>query len=193
MNVLVIDCYDSFTYNLCQQFGKAGCDITVVRNDDPGDVLQKDRYDRIVLSPGPGIPEHSGLCLTVLHTLSHDVPTLGICLGHQAICIAFDGEVGRTPPVHGKVSGIIHDRKSIFAGLECGFPATRYHSLSAVKASVPSCLQITATSVDDGCIMGLRHREFPIEGVQFHPESIRTGEGDHLIANFLRYGVTHDN
>jgi len=193
MNVLVIDCYDSFTYNLCQQIGKAGCGITVVKNDAPEKVLSDGDYDRIVLSPGPGIPEKSGLCLKALNTLSKTVPTLGICLGHQAICIAFNGNVIKTTPFHGKVSGIFHDRKSIFEGLECGFQATRYHSLAAEKESLPDCLEITAVSSDDNCIMGLRHRDFPIEGVQFHPESILTTEGDHLINNFLESGVRHDN
>lgn len=193
MNVLVIDCYDSFTYNLCQQIGKAGCGITVVKNDEPKEVLADGNYDRIVLSPGPGIPENSGLCLQALTTISKTIPTLGICLGHQAICIAFNGRVGKTVPFHGKVSQIVHDKKSVFEGLEYGFSATRYHSLAAEKESVPESLEITATSSDDGCIMGLRHRDYPIEGVQFHPESILTGEGDHLINNFLKFGVRHDN
>lgn len=192
MNVLVIDCYDSFTYNLCQQIGTAGCSITVVKNDDPATVLRDGTFDRIVLSPGPGTPENSGLCLQALRTLSKTIPTLGICLGHQAICIAFDGRVGKTTPFHGKVSRIFHDRKSIFEGAEDGFSATRYHSLAAEAGSVPECLEITASS-DDGCIMGLRHRDYPIEGVQFHPESILTGEGDRLMHNFLKNGVRHDN
>jgi len=193
MKILVIDCYDSFTYNLCQQFGAAGCEITVVRNDAPAGVLQTGEYDRVVLSPGPGTPEQSGLCLTALRSLSLSVPTLGICLGHQAICIAFGGRVKTTTPFHGKVSGILHDNRSIFAGLQPGFRATRYHSLAAERRSLPPCLEVTATSADDGCIMGLRHREYPIEGVQFHPESILTTAGDRLIGNFLESGVTHDN
>ncbi|HDQ08714.1 MAG TPA: aminodeoxychorismate/anthranilate synthase component II [Methanoculleus sp.] len=193
MNILVIDCYDSFTYNLCQQFGAAGCDVAVVRNDAPAAVLRTGEYDRVVLSPGPGIPEQSGLCLTALHSLSRSVPTLGICLGHQAICVAFEGRVGKTTPFHGKVSGILHDNRSIFKGLQPGFRATRYHSLAAERRSLPACLEVTAISSDDGCIMGLRHREYPIEGVQFHPESIMTTEGDRLIRNFLKSGVKHDN
>ena len=140
MNVLVIDCYDSFTYNLCQQIGESGSSITVVKNDDPENVLRNGTFDRIVLSPGPGIPENSGLCLQALTTLSKTIPTLGICLGHQAICIAFNGRVGKNPPVHGKVSQIFHDNKSIFEGVENGFSATRYHSLAAEKGSVPECL-----------------------------------------------------
>jgi anthranilate synthase component 2 len=189
MKVLVIDCYDSFTYNLCQQTGKYGCEITVVKNDDPETVLLNEDYDRIVLSPGPGTPERSGLCLTALNTLSKTVPTLGICLGHQAICTISGGRVLRTTPYHGKVSGINHDGESIFEGMRYGFSATRYHSLAADKASLPDCLRITALSSDDRVIMGVRHRDYPIEGVQFHPESILTEDGDRLIENFLRYGV----
>lgn len=189
MKVLVIDCYDSFTYNLCQQIGSFGCDITVVKNDEPETAILNENYDRIVLSPGPGIPENSGLSLAALNTISKTVPTLGICLGHQALCTVSGGKVSKTTPCHGKVSEIIHDNKSIFEGLKNGFIATRYHSLAAESASIPKCLRITAASSDDGCIMGLRHKQYPIEGVQFHPESILTKEGDRLIENFLKYGV----
>jgi len=190
MNVLVIDCYDSFTYNLCQQIGKNGCNLSVFKNDaDPEDVFSGS-YDRIILSPGPGKPEDTGICLEALETLGRSVPTLGVCLGHQAICHFFGGEVIKTnKPVHGRVSEIIHDSMSIYSGLESPLEATRYHSLAVLEDTLPNELVLTAKSTDDGMVMGVRHREYPIEGVQFHPESILTGAGDRLIDNFLRTGV----
>ena len=155
-------------------------------NDAPPEALGEHLYDRIILSPGPGRPEESGLCLTALATLSREIPTLGVCLGHQAICTAFGGRVVRGPsPVHGKTSPISHDGKGIFAGIPSPVTATRYHSLVAERASLPSDLEVTAESLDDGCVMGVRHRRYPVEGVQFHPESIMTREGVAILANFL--------
>jgi anthranilate synthase component II len=186
MRVLVIDCYDSFTYNLTQLVGSLGAVPEVVMNDAPPEALDRHLFDRIILSPGPGRPEESGLCLTVLGTLSREVPTLGVCLGHQAICTAFGGTVIRgEKPVHGKTSPVRHDGRGIFAGIGSPFTATRYHSLVADRASLPPDLEVTAESLDDHCIMGVRHRRYPVEGVQFHPESILTGEGRQIIANFL--------
>jgi anthranilate synthase component II len=186
MRVLVIDCYDSFTYNLTQLVGSLGATPEVVMNDAPAEALDRHLCDRIILSPGPGRPEESGLCLTALATLSREVPTLGVCLGHQAICTAFGGKVVRGGrPVHGKTSEISHDGKAIYTGIGNPFTATRYHSLVADRGSLPPDLEVTARSLDDGCVMGVRHRKYPIEGVQFHPESILTGEGRQLLANFL--------
>jgi anthranilate synthase/aminodeoxychorismate synthase-like glutamine amidotransferase len=186
MRVLVIDCYDSFTYNLTQLVGSLGAVPEVVMNDTPPGALERRLFDRIILSPGPGRPEESGLCLAALATLSREIPTLGVCLGHQAICHAFGGRVVRGErPVHGKTSSIVHDGKGIFAGIRNPFTATRYHSLVADRDSLPPDLEVTAESLDDGTVMGLRHRRYPIEGVQFHPESILTGEGREILANFL--------
>jgi anthranilate synthase component 2 len=186
MRVLVIDCYDSFTYNLTQLVGSLGATPEVVMNDAPPEALERHLFDRIILSPGPGRPEESGLCLTALATLSREVPTLGVCLGHQAICTAFGGKVVRGErPVHGKTSEISHDGKGIFDRIRNPFTATRYHSLVADRDSLPPVLEVTAGSLDDGCIMGVRHRKYPIDGVQFHPESILTGEGREILTNFL--------
>jgi anthranilate synthase component 2 len=186
MRVLVIDCYDSFTYNLTQLVGSLGGIPEVIMNDAPPDALERHLFDRIILSPGPGRPEESGLCLTALATLSREVPTLGVCLGHQAICTAFGGKVVRgEKPVHGKTSPVSHDGKGIFDRIRNPFTATRYHSLVADRESLPPDLEVTARSLDDGCIMGVRHRRYPIDGVQFHPESILTGEGREIVANVL--------
>jgi anthranilate synthase component 2 len=186
MRVLVIDCYDSFTYNLTQLVGSLGAVPEVIMNDAPPEALERHLFDRIILSPGPGLPEESGLCLTALATLSREVPTLGVCLGHQAVCTAFGGKVVRgEKPVHGKTSEISHDRRGIFTGIGNPFTATRYHSLVVDRASLPAELEVTAESLDDGCVMGIRHRNYPVEGLQFHPESILTGEGRQIMANFL--------
>jgi anthranilate synthase/aminodeoxychorismate synthase-like glutamine amidotransferase len=186
VRVLIIDCYDSFTFNLSQLVGSLGAFPEVIMNDSPPGVLERDAWDRIILSPGPGRPEESGLCLTALSTLSQKIPTLGVCLGHQAICIAFGGRVVRGErPVHGKTSPVHHDGEGIYEGIMNPFTATRYHSLVAEREALPHELVVTAESLDDGCIMGVRHRRFPIEGVQFHPESILTGEGAGIIRNFL--------
>ena len=186
MRVLVIDCYDSFTYNLTQLVGSLGAVPEVILNDARPEALERHAWDRIILSPGPGRPEDSGLCLTALSTLSREIPTLGVCLGHQAICTAFGGRVVRGGrPVHGKTSSVSHDGKGIFAGIGNPFTATRYHSLVADRGSLPPDLEITAECPEDGCVMGVRHRRYPIEGVQFHPESVLTKEGPRILANFL--------
>jgi anthranilate synthase/aminodeoxychorismate synthase-like glutamine amidotransferase len=186
VRVLLIDCYDSFTYNLSQQVGYLGADPVVVTSDTPLEDVEAIPCDRIILSPGPGKPEDSGVGLRVLRTLSRTVPTLGVCLGHQAICVAFGGKVVRgTRPVHGKVSPIRHDGRTIFSGLPSPLSATRYHSLVADPASLPPDLEVSAVSGDDGAVMGLRHRRYPIEGIQFHPESILTPDGDAILRHFL--------
>ena len=188
MRVLIVDCYDSFTFNLYQQVGKLGAEPVVLPCDTPLDVLEKTGCDRIILSPGPGSPQDAGVCLDVIETMSRTIPTLGVCLGHQAICTAFGGDVIRAPHLmHGKTSAIRHDGKGIFDGIPTPFTATRYHSLVARRESLPDELEVTATSADDGYVMGVRHCTFPIEGVQFHPESILSAEGDRIIRNFL-YG-----
>lgn len=190
MRVLIIDCYDSFTFNLSQLVGSLGAVPEVILNDAQPGALERHAWDRIILSPGPGRPEESGLCLTALSTLSRKIPTLGVCLGHQAICTAFGGRVVRGErPVHGKTSSIKHDGKGIYEGIRNPFTATRYHSLVADRKSLPSDLAVTAESLGDGCIMGLRHLRYPIEGVQFHPESILTREGAKIIENFLSEGA----
>lgn len=186
MKVLIIDCYDSFTFNLYQQVGKMGAELVVLPCDTPLDVVRNTPCDRIILSPGPGSPRDSGVCLDVLETMSRTIPTLGVCLGHQAICTAYGGEVIRAPHLmHGKTSAIRHDGAHIFTGIPSPFTATRYHSLIASREFLPDELEVTATSTDDGYIMGIRHRKYPVAGVQFHPESILSPEGDRIIRNFL--------
>jgi anthranilate synthase component II len=184
--ILVIDNYDSFTYNLVQYLGELGATMDVVRNDAM-DVaaLERMRPERIVISPGPGNPDQAGVSLDVIRRLGPTTPTLGVCLGHQAIGQAFGATVARAKmQMHGKTSDIRHDGKGVFAGLSNPFTATRYHSLIVLAETVPAELEISART-DDGQVMGLRHRRFPIEGVQFHPESILTVEGKRLLANFL--------
>ena len=186
MKVLIVDCYDSFTFNLYQQVGKLGGNPVVMTCDTPLEHLKKTGCDRIILSPGPGTPHDSGVCPEVLETMSRTIPTLGVCLGHQVICAAFGGEVIRANHLmHGKTSSIQHDGEGIFTGIPAPFIATRYHSLVADKDSLPSELRVSATSLDDGYVMGVRHTSYPIEGVQFHPESILSQEGDRIIRNFL--------
>lgn len=186
MNVLIVDCYDSFTFNLYQQVGRLGGTPVVYPSDTPIGVLQKTGCDRIILSPGPGTPDDSGVCRDVLETMSRTIPTLGVCLGHQTICTAFGGKVVRASHLmHGKTSPIYHEGQGIFTGVPTPFIATRYHSLVAEKESLPDELVITASSMDDGYVMGVRHTLYPIEGVQFHPESILSRDGDRIIRNFL--------
>jgi len=184
MKVLVVDNYDSFTYNLVQYLGELGGDPIVIRNDEMSPIEGAAlRPDRLVISPGPGTPQDTGYSMEYLATIGTEIPTLGVCLGHQAIVEAFGGTIGRAPePRHGKVSMIDHDGRGVFTGLPNPFEATRYHSL--VATSVPDALEITATS-EDGVVQGVRHRRYPIEGVQFHPESIMTEVGKDLLANFL--------
>jgi anthranilate synthase/aminodeoxychorismate synthase-like glutamine amidotransferase len=185
--ILVIDNYDSFTYNLVQYLGELGADLQVVRNDQTTvEAIEKQAPARIVISPGPKTPSEAGICLEVITTFSGQIPILGVCLGHQAIGQAFGGDVVRAPQLmHGKTSQIQHDGKTIFAGLPNPFPATRYHSLIVARESLPDCLEVSA-STSDGLIMGLRHKEMKVEGVQFHPESILTDAGKQLLGNFLR-------
>jgi para-aminobenzoate synthetase component 2 len=185
--ILVIDNYDSFTYNLVQYLGELGAETQVRRNDQVSlDEIAQMSPERIVISPGPKTPNEAGICLELIKTLAGRKPILGVCLGHQAIGQAFGGKVVRAPQImHGKTSSIIHDGKTIFAGLPNPFPATRYHSLIVERAGLPGCLEVSATS-SDGLIMGLRHREMKVEGVQFHPESVLTEAGRQLLANFLK-------
>ena len=184
--ILVIDNYDSFTYNLVQYLGELGAKMEVVRNDAMNvEALARMRPERIVISPGPGNPDQAGVSLEVIRRLGPTTPTLGVCLGHQSIGQAFGATVTRARMVmHGKTSEIRHDGKGVFAGLSNPFTATRYHSLIVLPETVPEDLEISART-EDGQVMGLRHRRFPIEGVQFHPESILTLEGKRLLANFL--------
>jgi anthranilate synthase/aminodeoxychorismate synthase-like glutamine amidotransferase len=185
--ILVIDNYDSFTYNLVQYFGELGAEVEVRRNDQItlAEIARR-APERIVISPGPKTPSEAGICLDLVRTFSGRMPILGVCLGHQAIGQAFGGHVVRAPEImHGKTSSISHDGKTIFAGLPNPFPATRYHSLIVERKSLPKCLAVSATS-PGGLIMGLRHRKMQVEGVQFHPESVLTGAGKQLLANFLK-------
>jgi anthranilate synthase component II len=184
--IVVIDNYDSFVYNLVQYLGELGAEPLVYRHDaiDPAGVTDLNP-DGILISPVPGRPEDAGISSTLIEALGRTVPVLGVCLGHQCIGQVFGGEVVRAPEVmHGKTSIIHHDGRGIFAGLQDPLVATRYHSLVVAPASVPAVLEVSATT-DDGTVMGLRHRSLPIEGVQFHPESILTAEGHRLLANWL--------
>lgn len=184
--ILMIDNYDSFTYNLVQYMGELGADLHIHRNDKITlPEIEKLRPAKIVISPGPCTPEKAGISIEVIQAFAGRVPILGVCLGHQAIGVAFGCRVLRGDyPVHGKTSMVKHDGRSIFAGIPNPFEATRYHSLIIERQSLPAVLEVSAET-DDGVIMGIRHRELPLEGVQFHPESILTGEGKHLLKNFL--------
>jgi anthranilate synthase/aminodeoxychorismate synthase-like glutamine amidotransferase len=184
--LLVIDNYDSFTYNLVQYFGELGADPQVRRNDaiTPEEV-EKLKPKKIVISPGPGRPQDAGISMELIRRLGSRIPLLGVCLGHQCIGEVYGGKVVRAGRLmHGKTSPIQHDGKGVFAKLPNPFEATRYHSLIVEKESVPSCLQVSAETAE-GEIMGLRHKEYPVHGVQFHPESILSKEGKDLLANFL--------
>ncbi|MEO1003166.1 MAG: aminodeoxychorismate/anthranilate synthase component II [Cyanobacteria bacterium J06638_7] len=192
--LLVLDNYDSFTFNLVQYLGELApqhplaAELRVERNDALSlEQIRALKPEAIVISPGPGDPDQSGVCLEVLRQLSPSVPTLGVCLGHQAIAQVYGGRVVRAPELmHGKTSAVLHGGAGVFAGLPNPLTATRYHSLIAERASLPEELEITAW-LEDGTIMGLRHRQHPhIEGVQFHPESVLTESGHALLANFLR-------
>ncbi len=185
--ILVIDNYDSFTYNLVQYLGELGAEMEVRRNDQVTlQEISKMSPERIVISPGPKTPSDAGVCLATIEEFSGKMPILGVCLGHQAIGQAFGGKVIRAPELmHGKTSMISHDGKTIFGGLPNPFPATRYHSLIVERSTLPDCLEISATT-PDGLIMGLRHKQLKVEGVQFHPESVLTEAGKQLLANFLK-------
>jgi len=184
--VLVIDNYDSFVYNLVQELGELGAEPTVFRNDEIDIAgIRAAAPELVLISPGPGRPESAGISMEVVAELGGEIPILGVCLGHQSIGQVFGGDVVPAPVLmHGKTSAIHHDGKGVFAGLPDPFVATRYHSLVVEPSTVPDVLEVTATTAD-GVIMGLRHRELPIEGVQFHPESILTPSGPSLLANFL--------
>ena len=184
--ILMIDNYDSFTYNLVQYLGELGVEITVRRNDSI-DVagVRGLKPDAVVISPGPCTPSEAGVSVALLRELAGEVPMLGVCLGHQCIGAAFGGKVVRASRLmHGKTSPIIHDGKTIFSGLSNPFDAMRYHSLLVEAQSIPACFEVSARTAE-GEIMGLRHRRYPIEGVQFHPESIGTSAGKDLLRNFI--------
>jgi len=186
--LLIIDNYDSFTYNLVQYLGELGAEMRIVRNDEVTvDEIEKDlKPEKILISPGPGTPNGAGISLGVIERFAERIPILGVCLGHQAIGQYFGGRVVRGPqPVHGKPVNITHDGKTIFNGIPQNFAAGRYHSLVVDRETVPDCLEISAES-PDGLIMAMRHKTLPVEGVQFHPESILTEHGKQLLSNFLR-------
>ena len=185
MKVLIIDNVDSFVYNLYQYVGELGAEVIVRRNHISIAEIESLKPEKIIISPGPGVPEEAGVSVEVVRRLGKSVPILGVCLGHQAIGVAFGAKVARAKTLmHGKVSKIIHDGKGIYRGVANPFIATRYHSLAIVEETLPPELEVSARS-DDGVVMGVRHCRYPIAGVQFHPESILTSEGKKIIRNFL--------
>jgi len=187
MTILLIDNYDSFTWNLFHYLGELGAEVKVVRNDEiTADEALALKPDGIVLSPGPCTPNEAGICMDVIRKADGKVPILGVCLGHQAIGQGYGGDIVRAPePMHGKMSTIHHSGKSVFRGLNNDFQATRYHSLTIDPPSMPDALEVTATS-DDGVIQGVMHKTHPVHGVQFHPESIASENGHALLENFLK-------
>lgn len=186
VRLLLIDNFDSFVYNIAQAFGALGAEPIVIRNDATLDRLTGGSPDAVVISPGPGSPSDAGISVAAIEHFSGRVPILGICLGHQCIGEAFGGKIERAivGPVHGKTSAITHDGRGVFSGVGSPMVATRYHSLAIEPGTFPEVLEVTARS-EDGVVMGVRHRELPIEGVQFHPESVLTSEGPQLLKNFL--------
>jgi len=190
--ILMVDNYDSFTYNLVQMLSAAGADIRVLRNDaESAEAMLARDPEGIVLSPGPGRPEDAGVCLDLLRSRA-DVPVLGVCLGHQALGMAFGATVGRAPrQMHGKTSMVRHEDVGVFSGLPNPFEATRYHSLDVKAETLPAELLPVAWSTDDGILMGMHHTSLPYWGVQFHPESVLTGAGPHLLGNFLQICRRH--
>lgn len=185
MNVFLLDNYDSFTYNLVQLLGRIGADVSVARNDRVTVAeVRRTQPDAIVISPGPSRPEHAGISVELVRQLGPSVPILGVCLGHQAIGVAYGARIVRVPPVHGKSSPIHHAQGGAFAALPSPFGAARYHSLAIHRDSLPPELEVTAWS-DDGLVMGVRHRSHRVEGFQFHPESILTDDGAALLRGFL--------
>jgi len=185
--VLVIDNYDSFTYNLVQYLGELGADVRVRRNDavTTGEI-EAMAPDQILISPGPGRPEQAGITVDVIRRFGPTLPILGVCLGHQAIGMVYGGTVCRAAaPMHGKTSTVVHDGKGVFRGIVAPFPAGRYHSLVISPADVPEELEVAARTQEDGTIMAVRHRTYPVHGVQFHPESVLTDEGRTILRNFL--------
>ena len=188
--VLLIDNYDSFTYNLAQLLGSLGAEVVVVRNDATVSELAETKPDAVVVSPGPGTPAEAGVSEEAIAFFGPRVPVLGVCLGHQCIATAYGAPVGRAAvgPRHGKLAQVTHDDRGVFAGLPSPFSATRYHSLAVEDNALPDSLVATAWSEDD-TVMGIRHKELPVEGVQFHPESILCAEGPRLLANFLHQEI----
>jgi anthranilate synthase component 2 len=183
--ILLLDNYDSFTYNLYQLIALLGADVEVVRNDEiTVDAVAARHPDGIVISPGPSRPENAGITVDLIKALGPTTPMLGVCLGHQAMGLAYGGEVIRVEPVHGKKSAVIHEGTGCFAGLPNPFDAGRYHSLAVARDTLPASLELTAWS-SDGLVMGMRHREHPVEGIQFHPESILTNHGSQLLGTWL--------
>ena len=185
--ILIIDNYDSFTYNLVQRLGEQGAEVEVYRNDKISLAeIEERKPARLLISPGPCTPKEGGISNDVIRHFAGKLPILGVCLGHQCIGYTFGGDVVRAPRLmHGKTSMIEHDGKGLFTGLANPFEATRYHSLVVKEETLPDCFEVTARSVDRGELMGIRHKEHPIEGVQFHPESFLTGEGVQLLHNFI--------
>jgi anthranilate synthase/aminodeoxychorismate synthase-like glutamine amidotransferase len=188
--LLLIDNYDSFTYNLFQYLSELGEEVWVTRNDKVSlEEIEKRSPQRIVISPGPGTPEQAGISNDVIRKFGNSIPILGVCLGHQCVGYSYGAKVNRASEIkHGKSSLIHHDGKRLFGGLPNPFPAIRYHSLAVMSDDLPDCLELSAWT-NEGIIMGLRHRQFPVEGVQFHPESIMTEVGKDLLRNFLKQGV----
>ena len=188
MRLLLVDNFDSFVYNLAQAFGAEGVEPVVMRNDSSLGELERAEPDAVVISPGPGSPAEAGVSLEAVKRFGERMPVLGVCLGHQCIGAAFGGVIERAPvgPVHGKTSSIEHGSAGVFAGLPDPFTATRYHSLSIAEEAWPEELDVTARS-EDGVVMGVKHKSLPIEGVQFHPESILTTDGPQLLKNFLAF------
>ncbi|MFD9790904.1 aminodeoxychorismate/anthranilate synthase component II [Streptomyces sp. NPDC059070] len=184
--VLVVDNYDSFVFNLVQYLYQLGAECEVVRNDEVSLEHAQDGFDGVLLSPGPGTPEQAGICVDMVrHCAGTGVPVFGVCLGMQSMMVAYGGVVGRAPELlHGKTSPVLHEGAGVFAGLPSPFTATRYHSLAAEPGTLPAELEVTARTAD-GIVMGLRHRELPVEGVQFHPESVLTEHGHLMLANWL--------
>lgn len=184
--ILVVDNYDSFVFNLVQYLYQLGAECEVLRNDEVSTAHAQENFDGVLLSPGPGTPEQAGVCVDMVrHCASAGVPVFGVCLGMQAVQVAYGGVVDRAPELlHGKTSPVEHEGKGVFAGLPSPFTATRYHSLAAEPATVPVELEVTART-PDGIVMGLRHRELLVEGVQFHPESVLTEHGHRMLANWL--------
>ena len=184
--ILLLDNYDSFTYNLAQYLGELGCEVEVHRNDRISvEQIARRKPERIVISPGPCTPQEAGISVEMIQKLAGKIPILGVCLGHQAIGAAFGGKIIRAPKLfHGKTSQIRHDGSGVFRGLPNPFTATRYHSLIVERKSLPADLQVTAET-DDDIIMGMQHKQYPLMGVQFHPESVLTDSGKQLLKNFL--------
>ncbi|WP_411761704.1 aminodeoxychorismate/anthranilate synthase component II [Streptomyces tunisiensis] len=184
--ILVVDNYDSFVFNLVQYLYQLGAECEVLRNDEVSTSHAQDGFDGVLLSPGPGTPEEAGVCVDMVrHCAATGVPVFGVCLGMQSMQVAYGGVVDRAPELlHGKTSPVTHEGKGVFTGLPSPFTATRYHSLAAEPATVPGELEVTART-EDGIVMGLRHRELPVQGVQFHPESVLTEHGHRMLANWL--------